>query len=80
MTLAGDVFLKAMEQFDKAHIEPVQKVFIVSPTYYNEAKKLFDGTGVKVVKNQSIDPKVVAYLMDKESADECLKGEINDTL
>lgn len=80
MTLAGDVFLKAMEQFDKAHIEPVQKVFIVSPAYYNEAKKLFDGTGVKVVKNQSIDPKVVAYLMDKESADECLKGEINDTL
>lgn len=74
--LTVDIFLSAMEQFDKAHIEPVQKVFIVSPAYYDEAKKLFDGTSVKVVKNQSLDPKVVAYLMDKESADECLRFEL----
>ncbi|WP_407382808.1 hypothetical protein [Ruminococcus sp.] len=28
------------------------------------------------MKNQSIDPKVVAYLMDKESDDECLRFEL----
>lgn len=78
--LTVDDFLSAMEQFEKAHIEPVQPVFIAHPSYYDEAKKLFDGTGVKVVKNQSIDPKVVSYLMDKESADKCLKGETNEQL
>lgn len=74
--LTVDNFLSVIEQFDKAHKEPVQKVFIVNPDYYDEAKKLFDGTSVKVVKSQSIDPKVVAYLMDKESADECLRFEL----
>lgn len=74
--LMVDDLLSAIEQFEKAHREPVQPVFIVHPSYYDEAKKLFDGTGVKVVKNQSIDPKVVAYLMDKESADECLRFEL----
>lgn len=74
--LTVDDLLSVMEQFDKAHIEPVQKVFIVNPDYYDEAKKLFDGTSVKVVKSQSIDPKVVAYLMDKESADKCLRFEL----
>lgn len=73
-----DDFLIAMEQFDKVHIEPVQKVLIVPPASYEEMKKIFDGAGVKVVKNQSIDSKVVGYLMDCESAEKCLKGEINE--
>ena len=70
--LTIDDVKKTIEAFDRGCIEPVQKAFVVSPAYYEEAKELYNKCGVKVVKSQSIDPKVVGYLMDEDS-DKCLK-------
>lgn len=66
---------RLIEKFDKAHTTPVQKVFIAYPAYYEEAKRLLEKCGVKGIKVQSVDPKVIGYLMDEESADECVEME-----
>ena len=73
--LTIDDVKKTIEAFDRVCIEPVQKAFVVSPAYYEEAKELFNKCGVKVVKSQSIDPKVVGYLMDEDNAEKCIEKE-----
>lgn len=44
-------------------------------SHYAEAKKLFSNSDIKVVKSQTIDPKVVGYLMEKGAAEKCMDYE-----
>ena len=67
--------IKAMEQFDRAHIEPVPKVIIANPSNYEELKKWFSDSEIRIVPSQFIDPNVSFYLMDEDTADRCLERE-----
>lgn len=65
MSLLAKDFQRFMEQFDKPSIEPRPNVFVVGASYYEEAKKLFENSAIKVVKSQAVDPKVVGYLTEQ---------------
>lgn len=55
--LNADDFQRFIEQFDKSHTEPRPRVFVAGASYYEEAKKLFNDSGIKVVRSQIVEPK-----------------------